>query len=128
LGDGVEIRNNAEIVFDVNPPIITADWVNRIDKGAPSSQVSPLPATSSTTFTVNWSGSDAGSGITFYDVYTSRDNGAWEPWQIGTSNTSATFVAPEPGTYRFYSVARDGVGSTTVGGGGRTLYLPIIRR
>ena len=39
LPSGTEIHNQASIVFDANPAIVTADWFNTIDVTAPSSQV-----------------------------------------------------------------------------------------
>ena len=50
---------------------------------APTSTVSPLPATENTTaFTLSWSGTDdpGGSGIASYDVYVSDNGGAFTPF------------------------------------------------
>ena len=64
LATGTEVRNKATIVFDVNPPIDTNEWLNTIDNTKPSSSVQALAAIQdSADFTVEWSGTDVGSGI-----------------------------------------------------------------
>ncbi len=130
LPTGTQIRNVADISFD-QQPIITTDQVNdedpsqgvnpnlqdlvTIDSVAPTSSVSPLPATTtSTQFTVNWSGSDdqGGSGIADYTIYVSFDNGPYTIWLDDTTETSATYKAESgPGTYSFISQATDNVGN-----------------
>src|SRR5262249_22809677 len=77
LPTGTVITNQASIVFDVNAPILTPSTLNTLDVIAPTSTVAPLPAVEdSSSFTVNWSGSDdsGGSGVAFFDVFVS-DNG-----------------------------------------------------
>ena len=80
---------------------------------SPVSSVAPLPATeASTTFDVNWSGSDVGGpGIASYDVYVSDDGGRFTLWQTDTTATSAQFGGLNAHTYSFYSVATDNVGN-----------------
>src|SRR5436853_486223 len=64
LATGTAIQNQAVIVFDTNAPIATPTWLNTIDRDAPITHVLPLAATqTSPTFTVQWAGTDAGSGI-----------------------------------------------------------------
>src|SRR5256885_9057996 len=64
LATGTAIRNQAVIVFDTNAPIATPTWLNTIDRDAPITHVLPLAATQTLpTFTVQWAGTDAGSGI-----------------------------------------------------------------
>ncbi|MBC7249427.1 MAG: hypothetical protein H5T62_04015 [Anaerolineae bacterium] len=79
----------------------------------PTSRVNPLPTTTSaTSFTVSWSGSDAGSGVWTYDVQV-RDglDGPWITWQSATTRTSATFEGEEGHTYYFRSRAMDRAGN-----------------
>ena len=78
LPSGTVIQNQAKIVFDYNDPINTPLVKNTLDAGTPTSQVDPLPATTTdTTFPVSWSGQDeaSGSGIAGYDLYVSVDGG-----------------------------------------------------
>jgi hypothetical protein len=79
---------------------------------APTSSVAPIPATTtSTTFTVSWHGSDgSGPGIASYSVYVSDNGGAYNPFVLGTTKSSAAFTGKAGHTYGFYSVATDLVG------------------
>ncbi|MDE2508297.1 MAG: hypothetical protein KGM43_13880, partial [Planctomycetota bacterium] len=86
-----------------------------IDSVAPTSAVAALPATTtSSTFTVNWSGQDdkGGSGLATYTIYVAIDNGPYTAWITNTTETSALYTA-EAGThtYSFYSRATDHVGN-----------------
>ena len=127
LATGTQIRNVANIVFDGHTPIAT-DLVSdedpsegtdptkealiTIDNTVPTSTVTALPATeSSTSFTVSWSGSDGdGSGIAYYNVYVSDDGGAFENFMMSTTETSTTFTGLPGHTYSFISIATSNVG------------------
>lgn len=112
LATGTEIRNRALIVFDNNAPIITPEWLNTIDYSKPASQVLPLAATqSSNSFTVNWSGTDTGSGIASYTVFVSENGGPFNIWRQDTTATSGIFTGLTDTAYAFYSVARDKTGN-----------------
>ncbi|MCA9124655.1 MAG: carboxypeptidase regulatory-like domain-containing protein, partial [Planctomycetales bacterium] len=86
LSTGTEIRNQANIVFDVNEPILTPETLHTIDDGSPTSSITALPETVSPSFDVTWSGSDdaGGSGIAAYDIYVSTDDGPFVLWLNGT--------------------------------------------
>jgi hypothetical protein len=106
------IRNQARIVFDVNPPIDTPVVVNTIDGLAPASQVNPLPARSDADIVVSWQGSDGGgSGLVAYDVYVSQDGGRYRPWLQETPQQTAVFPARPGSRYAFFSVSRDLAGN-----------------
>jgi hypothetical protein len=112
LTTGATITNQAAVVFDANSPIDTPAWLNTIDVTLPLSSVTALPSTeSSPTFTVSWSGSDAGSGIATYSIYDSDNGGTYTPWQAGVTATSASFTGQVGHTYGFYSIATDGAGN-----------------
>ena len=130
LSTGTEIRNVAVIQFDFGEIIATnqidphdpsqgtdpaKEALNTIDASIPddASQVQPLPpTTTSTDFTVQWSGEDDpnGSGIGKYDIYVSIDDGPFEPWREGITETSDTYTGEIGHTYAIYSVATDNVG------------------
>jgi hypothetical protein len=113
LASGTEIRNHADIVFDINPPIVTPEIVHRIDYTAPVSSMTNLPATTSdSTFTVQWSGSDEGVGVKDYTIYVSTNGGTYTPWLIGTNQTSAAFTGALDNVYRFYCITADRLGNT----------------
>jgi hypothetical protein len=110
LSTGTEIRNLASIVFDTNDAIVTPAWSNRLDNTPPISHVHALTTRqTSTSFTVEWSGTDEGSGIQEFDVYTSRNGGPFALW-IRTAETGATFTGAIGDSYAFFTVAHDGAG------------------
>ena len=87
--------------------------VNPRDCLPPTSSVEPLlPWVETTTFIVTWTGQDAWTGITAYDVQV-RDGyeGAWTAWQNGTTATSGTFTGLHGHTYFFRARARDLAGN-----------------
>jgi RHS repeat-associated protein len=128
LATGTQIRNVALVTFDSNASIAT-DQVDphdpskgvdpnkqdlvTIDAGAPTSSVNALPASSPSSFTLSWSGTDdtGGSGIATYDIYVSDNGGSFTPFLTATTQTSATFKGAFGHTYAFYSVATDNVGN-----------------
>jgi hypothetical protein len=80
----------------------------QIDKTAPGSHILALPATeTSTSFTVQWTGTDSGSGIQDFTVYMSDSGGPFTPIQSNTTATSAIFNGQAGHSYGFHSIARD---------------------
>lgn len=109
---GTVISNTATVVFDSNAPINTDTWTNTLDVTPPASSVQALPATTTSgSFTVNWSGTDQGSGIAFYDIYVAVNGGPYSIWQSQTTATSMTYTASAAGSYNFYSIATDKAGN-----------------
>lgn len=111
---GTVISNNATIIFDTEEPITTNTVTNTLDADIPTSAVAALPPTQpNTTFTVSWAGTDAanGSGLQNYDVWVAENDGAYQPFVSGTTDTSAEFTGQLGKTYRFYSIARDNAGN-----------------
>jgi RHS repeat-associated protein len=128
LSTGAQIRNVAQISFDLLPSIATnqkdpnnpaagtdpaKECVNTIDSGAPTSFVTPLPAASPAAFQVRWFGQDdaGGSGVATYDIFVSTDGESFVPWLERTNGISAYFVGEQGHTYAFFSVAWDNVGN-----------------
>jgi hypothetical protein len=113
LATGTEIKNSASIVFDVNAPLATPEWLNTIDVTGPQSKVDAVTGAdcTATDLTVSWSGADAGGGIASYTVYVSENGGPATPFVTDSTDTSAPFTATLGKTYAFYSVARDVVGN-----------------
>jgi hypothetical protein len=142
LSTGAQIRNKATIVFDLNTPIETPQWLNTIDNSLPDSLVATLPISqTSACFPVSWSGSDSGAGIQDYTLYVSRDGGTYKRWLPHTTATSGQYCAAQSGVYAFYSIAHDGANNievapaspdaTTQAPGGASpaggqIYLPIV--
>lgn len=112
LATNTEIRNQARIVFDVNPPIDTPEWLNTIDNSKPQSQVTAVnPQLCSQELQVQWSGTDTGSGLQSYDVLVSEDGGPFTVWLNDTTATTGVFIGKWGKSYAFYSVARDQTGN-----------------
>lgn len=116
LVTGTVIEAQASIVFDINDPIVTNTFTNRLDVGAPSATVVPLATvTNSATFVVNWNGVDdasgsPGSGIASFDVFVSDNGGPYSLFQEATTSSSAVFSGEYGHTYRFISIATDHLG------------------
>ncbi len=112
VATGTQIQNQATVIFDANAPITTNTWANTVDSTPPVSAVASLPPEeNSLSFTVSWSGSDVGSGISNYTIYTSDNGGAFLPLLSNTTATSATFTGVSGHTYGFYSIAADAAGN-----------------
>ncbi|HTU90201.1 MAG TPA: hypothetical protein VMF69_09020 [Gemmataceae bacterium] len=84
-----------------------------ITQTPPTSTVAALPAFSSGSFNVSWSGqaSTGGNNIASYDVYVSDNGGAFTPWLTDTTQNTATFTGVKGHTYGFYSIATDNAGN-----------------
>ena len=97
-------------------PYGTSNTVNRffVDMTPPTSTVSPLPAvTTDTSFPVSWGGSDARSGVRWYDVQFregNRPGAEWQNWLAGTTKTTEIFQAASGRQIYFRSRAMDEVG------------------
>jgi hypothetical protein len=112
LASGTEIKNNASILFDYNPAIMTNEVVNTIDTECPSSHIHPMDQEQPTDFSVSWTGEDGvGSGVAMWDVYVSVDGGAFTLWLDGTPNASAVYHGEVGHTYGFYCITCDNVGN-----------------
>src|SRR5215472_15887789 len=61
--------------------------------------------------TVQWIGTDVGSGIQDFTIYVSDNGGPFTPFQTNATATSATFTGQIGHRYGFYSIARDLVGN-----------------
>ena len=112
LPTGTVVRNVAQVVFDSNAPIPTPQWFNTIDNSPPVSQVTSLATTQNVpSFVVQWSGTDAESGIEDYSIYVSDNGGPFTAWLTATTATSGRYVGDYGHTYGFYSIARDLAGN-----------------
>ena len=75
LPTGTAVSNQAEIVFDVNAPIVTPLWTNTVDVTPPASSVQPLAPQSQAPFEIEVSGADVGAGVDLYKLYAQRRRG-----------------------------------------------------
>ena len=110
LATGTTIKNKAVIIFDANKPIVTNEYINKLDIDPPVSSVKKLEnEISDTTFKVEWSGTDNGSGINEYSIWVLINDTDLRPWKVDTTGTSALFKGEKGYNYKFYSIARDNV-------------------
>ena len=83
-----------------------------LDTTPPSAAVDPLtPYQTSLTFTVSWAGSDAGAGLSSFDVQVRDGDGPWTDWLASTTAASAAFSGLDGHTYYFRARARDALGN-----------------
>ncbi|MCL4256513.1 MAG: hypothetical protein KJ043_22340, partial [Anaerolineae bacterium] len=79
------------------------------DTRPPVAVVSALPPTSTSTFMVEWGGTDD-SGIQIYLIWVRIDGGQWLPW-LETTETRAEYVGQVGKTYEFAAWAQDLAGN-----------------
>ncbi len=109
LADGTQLRSRASIVFDTNEPILTNTWQNTIDAVKPVSHIS-AKIYEDTLVVLEYSAYDAGSGVDYYNVYVSTDNGPWA--NVPGGNATKVMLQGEAGkSYRFYVEAQDKAGN-----------------
>ncbi len=108
---GDTIYAEAEIIFDINEPILTPEIFNTIDAGIPSSMVAALPGVSDTTIYIDFIGADdtGGSGIKSYKLYVSEEGGPWQYEGEFLVSEQATYTGVDNTTYSFFSRAVDNV-------------------
>ena len=111
LPTGSGIGSPASIVFDNNEAMVTNEWVNHLDRTAPSSSMESLDEIQvSGDFELRWTGSDAHSGIRKYFLYVSTDGGPFVQW-LATGETSCMFRGDTCRDYSFYILAQDSAGN-----------------
>lgn len=112
LTHGSVINNQATIIFDLNPQILTNVWSNEIDLMPPTSALNPLESViNDTSFLVTWNGNDDESGILNYSIFVSKNSGPLYEWISKTSKTESWFVGEYGNSYSFYTQAIDSVGN-----------------
>jgi hypothetical protein len=112
--DGLELTNQASIVFDANAPIATNVWRNTLDGTKPTSEVSALGSVSSSpSIPVHWTGIDELSGLAGFRLMVQDGDGPPSQWfsTNDPSTTTATFTGALGHTYRFWSEAWDRAGN-----------------
>ncbi|MEQ1743908.1 MAG: MopE-related protein, partial [Saprospiraceae bacterium] len=103
----------AEIVFDINDPILTNIWENTFDAVAPSSTLGALaPAQYSRVFPITFSGADdaGGSGLDYFELYFSENGSPFKRYGERTSDT-INFIGNFGSSYEFYTLATDRTGN-----------------
>ena len=82
--------------------------LGQTDTTKPISHVLALPSTElAANFTVQWSGTDPGSGVRDFTIYVSDNGAPFTPWATQTTARQWTFPGMAGHVYAFYSSARD---------------------
>ncbi|MBI1226855.1 MAG: hypothetical protein GC192_16605 [Bacteroidetes bacterium] len=104
------IEPTVSIVFDGQDPIPTPMVLLTVDADAPISTVSPtVTAPDAHHLLLHWSGTDIGSGLKNYTLFTSEDGGDYKPWLVEVDTTAGLLPATLGKTYRILIIARDSV-------------------
>lgn len=112
LPSGTEIRNDADIQFEVFDIFTTNEVVNIIDSTPPNCVVDPLPTVTATpSFPISWSGTDSVGEIDSFDIFVSVNGGSFTPFIVSTRDTSAVFDGELGKDYGFICVAADTAGN-----------------
>ncbi len=84
-----------------------------IDTQAPSSRVNYIYKLEDDGYVLSWSGSDATSGVTGYNIDYREEGGQWQRWLSNKAYHSAPFTPPPQSQkyYEFRSQAIDGAGN-----------------
>ncbi len=110
---GDTIKAFANIVFDINAPILTNTAFNTIDAKPPLSKINSINRINSDIVEISWTGNDdpMGSGIDDYNLLISSGN---EPYIMYADITDNMFTVNLPGgnEYRIQSVAKDHTNNT----------------
>ena len=105
------VKNRASIVFDLNPPILTNEFVNSFDLEAPVSWLlTDEPVSADTTISMEIQGSDEGCGVRLYEIYASENGLPYELYRY-TGNDRFDFIGDYGKSYRLYSIAVDSIGN-----------------
>lgn len=102
----------AEIIFDINEPILTNVWTNLLDAEGPNSQVDSLVSVNDSTLVVHYTAVDPnqGSGVERVDVYASENGGPMQAVVANLHPDSSYRFSGTPGVeYCFATVAHDSV-------------------
>jgi len=114
LPSGTALRNRATIVFDLNEPILTNEYVNTLDIRAPVTTMISLPESlPADSITVRWTASDAigESGVQSTTLFSSKDGGPFA--SVGATFFDSLRVSVESGSeYSFYALSKDFVGNS----------------
>jgi hypothetical protein len=106
-----KIANRATIVFDVNAPIRTRKWLNRLDAIRPASRVTRVSEKRGGRLRVRWQGRDRGSRVRRYAVFVSESGGPFRPWLAATRRRSSTYPGRRGRRYAFATAATDLAGN-----------------
>lgn len=112
LPDGMVITNAAEIIFDLNKPIVTNTYLNHIDITPPASRLTAIHYSpdNRNLYAILTSAEDTGSGVRNLRIYASVNGGDFD-YMFSTSDDMFFMELLPDSVYRFFSLAVDSVGN-----------------
>lgn len=110
---GTVVSAQARIVFDRNEPLDTDRATNTVDGAAPTSRVRVVALTDSVTAQLAWSRSDDanGAGVSYCTLYAATDDGPFQVFRTGLTDTTFVFTGDRGHAYRFFTLATDSAGN-----------------
>jgi hypothetical protein len=128
MTEGTSFSVYASAIDKAGNPSFSVNWSVIVDRTPPTVTLQPLPAAiPDTAISLDWTGSDALTGLGHFTLQYSRDNGGWQGWpsSLPASANHAWFVGAFGHQYAFRLSATDRAGntspvsqaSTTVAGG-----------
>ncbi len=113
LPHDTKIDNQAVIVFDLNQPIFTNVYSNKLDLVPPMSRLKNIYKISygePNTYRITGTATDNGSGVNYRTIFVSVNDGTYFP--LTTMTTDEIYLRLEPDSiYKFYSIAVDNTGN-----------------
>ncbi|MBK7888748.1 MAG: thrombospondin type 3 repeat-containing protein [Bacteroidetes bacterium] len=104
----------AEIVFDINDPIITNTWINTFDAGYPASSMDSIPPfilNDSLEIIVHTSDDTSGSGVEFVSLYMQAEGSGFTHYASVQQEDTIRFPGIDGTEYGFYTIAVDSTGN-----------------
>lgn len=134
LPDGVtydfQVRafDKAENEQPIDPNGVQA--LTTIDRRPPVVSFTPVAGIGNPRFTVQWAGVDPapGAGVARYDIQVRVDNGPWQDWLTGTTETSRVYDGAFSHVYSFRGRAVDQVGNQGAYPAAAQLYVGVLDR
>jgi hypothetical protein len=96
---------------------VAVNWNVIIDQTPPAASLQSLPAgMSDTAISLNWTGSDALSGLDHFEIQTNRDGTGWQDWNMALPETAhqAWYIGQFGHQYTFRLRAIDRAGNPSV--------------
>jgi hypothetical protein len=102
------VSDRASIIFDKNRPILTNTWSNKLDKVEPVVMWPGTRLKDDTTLVLKFTGTDDGSGIQYYGILCSTNNGRVR-YLGNVYGDSVTLSGRYDSSYKFYVMPVDNV-------------------
>ncbi len=130
LATGDEIANKATIIFDANEAIETNNFINTLDNDMPESRAVSVARNENSQLVIEWTATDATSGIASVDLYASKNDGEFELVEASLTGNTYIMSCNTDDKYCFATVAHDNVSWVEFKADGfecETSYIPVAQ-